>query len=238
MLMTENQFSIRRPLHETSIAQVHEAMENLPPKKVMPRADRGLGLTLVERSFISRNMNRSHIHSAQSRYNHIFRPIVRSSLEQQNVRVNDVRYFGHNLGRISLALVLDDAEGILDNEHTTYSKRIRALKEIGSIAFIPHITVGSIPHEHATSTLLSALESNMPDTVTLQPVRTKDPQFLPYTMQEAINLHNGILPPPKPTPVSSESHHESFKLPHILPHPIAFLKSLRNERESDDNLIQ
>lgn len=238
MSLHENHFSIRRPLHETSIAQIHDAMENLPAGMVAPRADTGLGLTLVERNFIARNTNRRHLYNPQSRYNQIFRPIVKSSTEQQDVRVNDVRFFGHNLGRISLALVLDDAEGILDNEHTIYSNRIQTVKRIGAMAFIPHVSVGSIPHERATSTLLSALESNMPDYVTLQPVKTKDPQYLPPMMQDAIDYHNGVEPRPRPIPISSDPQHEPFKLLPVLSHPIAFINSLRKDQTSDSNLIQ
>lgn len=238
MPLHENHFSIRRPLHEASIGQIHDAMKNLPPGMVVPRPDKGLGLTLVERNFIARNTTRKQTHNPQSRYNQIFRPIIKSSLEQQDVRVNDVRYFGHNLGRISLALVLDDADGILDNEHTTYSNRIKTIKRIGAIGFIPHVTVGSIPHERATSTLLSALESNMPDYVTLQPVKTKDPRYMPPLMQEAIDYHNGIEPQPRPVHASSEPQYESFKLLPVLSHPIAFINSLRKGQANDSNLIQ
>ncbi len=231
MSFHENQFSIRRPLHEESIGQVHDAMENLPPGMVAPRADRGLGLTLIERSFISHNMGRRRWHAPQTRYDEIFRPIVRSSLEQQDLRVNDVRYFGRNLGRISLALVLDDADEVLSHEHAAYSKRIQPIKKMGSLAFVPHITVGSIPYEHATSSLLSTLEENMPETITLQPVQTKDIRYLPYTMQEAISFHNGIAPPERPVHVSSQPNHEPSTLPMLLSHPIEFLHSLRRERE-------
>jgi hypothetical protein len=253
MSIAENHFSIRRPLHPNDVVTINDAKQNLPQDIVTPRPDHTLGLTVVEGHFISRHLNKNAtFREPQARYDHIFKPIVPTALEQQVVNVNDVRYFGskdrwnyfgNRLGQVSLALVLDDPEGTLAAEHAAYSNRVKTQKKLGATAFNPHITLVTVPYERATPSLLSALESHIPDTITLQPVKTWSPELLPYEMQAAIDIHNGITPKPRPVPeqswhrhVHSETHYEDIKLRSVISHPIAFINSLRKEHDDKNDL--
>lgn len=221
----ESDFSIRRYLSDESIGEIHHATENLTSTNLVQRKDKSLGLTIVSRGLVAHHLRQRNIIETQARYDKVFkRPIIPSSLESMNLRVSDVRYFGRSLGRLSLALVLDDPEGILEAEHDTYIKRIHSEKRIGVGSFIPHISIGSVPYEHATTSLLTSLESDIPETIDLRPVSTKHPHFLPYSMKVA----NGLITPNETVPQIERTHTPTVhELLPLLSHPIQFISSLR-----------
>jgi hypothetical protein len=233
MTSQENIFSIRRPLSEESVSDISAITDNLDVPELRTRNKDGLGASLVNRGAMIYHLNKRGILTTHERYKHIFHPPIKSSLASIEMQVKDITYLGRSIGRASIALVLADPDGILDNEHNHYVKRIQGQNRVGVGDFIPHVSIGSLPSEYGTKSILSSIEPYLPETVNLMPVTTKHPHYLPIDMQVA----NGLISPEdaerKKYP-HYERAHTVLELRQLLSHPMNFLNSIRNDHAIKD----
>lgn len=239
-------FSIRRPLSNDSVSDIQRVTEQLGTDAMFEKEHDELGLTLVEKTFVSRYLHHRHLRNYQSRHQHVFEPVIPSTLDAVELQVKDVRLLGRNLGRLSLAYILDDPDNVLQSEHQTYSDRIHKERGIGMHGFIPHVSIGKIPQEHATSAVMSAALDHMPDTITLRPVTSDHFYYLPRDMQRANSQYDATLTSAPLSPPNAQQRvrsdkvetRPSFSPRRTLAHPMAFLNSLQKDRRADTNLLQ
>lgn len=227
-------FSIRRPLSTESLSDIQDASEQLRSDAMFEKEYSELGLTIVEKTFVSRYLHHRQLRNYQSRHRHVFEPIVPSALQEVELEVKGAQYLGRNLGRLSLAYILDDPDNILQSEHQTYSSRIHKERGIGMHGFIPHVSIGNIPQEHATSAVLAAATLHMPDTITLRPVTSDHTFYLPRAMQVASSRDEATPVAPTRTEPAQPEYEIIDERPKFVPkrtlaHPIAFLHSLQKD---------
>lgn len=138
--------------------------------------------------------------------------------ESLTLPVTRVEFFGNHLGYRSLALVLDDFDGILANERSHYLGHINRLN---AKTIQPHVSVLDVDFNHSTRDVLEWAESISPSSVTLDRLETFP------------KVHfDPIRPPAKPIgAVHFKSSLEGIPVRNITekpPVPEGLLRALRN----------
>jgi hypothetical protein len=123
----------------------------------------------------------------------ILYPLPKSGEQEHTFDVSNVKYYSSSIGHRSLALTLDDPEGILQHERDVYLRRMNKRET----PLAPHVTIVDIDASHATSDILKWVEGNAPASLTLGPIAF-DPNIDPII---------------RPTSTSIKSRSKAFPLP-------------------------
>lgn len=162
---------IFRPVASESVRSLevfNDAKKLFPAHEV--RGKKELGVSIIE-STESDPQNGVFRESGQAaqKLERVLYPYPKTGANPLELEVTDVAFLGKHLGRKSLALLLNDPEGILESERALY---LRRMKKQFAKHLIPHVSVLSLDSTGTTRDVLSWAESNAPATITLDAITT------------------------------------------------------------------
>ncbi|HUD03391.1 MAG TPA: hypothetical protein VMR51_01230 [Patescibacteria group bacterium] len=171
-------FYLSRKLSVSSLGNLafrKELPEAFPGYEIKPKQDGLLALTLVERGEVmhARNVNKQIGHTAvRDLIPRILQPAPETANEQIELKITDVCYLGHRLGKRSLALLVDDPGGILQTERELYTKRFS--KEIYWKGFEFHLSIAKLDYMDTIDDILSWVEQRCPESIKVEPVSASE----------------------------------------------------------------
>lgn len=176
--------------HDVITASIIEALQI---KSTPDERNFGRSVILLRRKELYDEMKLSGLLTDDSEENitKIIDPAIPSSLEDIDVPVESVEFFGNDQSWPTLGLVMNDAEGALTAERREYLGRARQ-RTITRDNFTFKVPLVNVRPERATPLLLARISSAVPSIITLNPVET----VLPKTRHES----------PRPTAPETSSH--------------------------------
>jgi len=144
---------------------------------IAPKPDVALAVTLVERGEVEHARIR-HKNIGQVAVRNLIPKILKpaetpTAVDPLELKVIGVRYLGRRIrSRRSVALMLDDADGILQAERELYTGRLS--EEIYWKQYEPHITIAKLEPINAIDDILDWVAQRCPPSICVQPVSASE----------------------------------------------------------------
>lgn len=154
---------------------IHAYIRGMPrPDNTLKRSGR-VALELVKSSEIEQCYKRSGVSSHNQLYAQICLPPPRRARYQVYRDVQSIEFTPTDTYLLNIDAVIDDPDGQLTDERAQYTRRMEKLaKPAGHYNTLEkHITIMSVAPYVATSELLSFVESQAPDTLTLSAINMR-----------------------------------------------------------------
>lgn len=190
---------ISRPVDQTSLEAIDtlakDLMHTFPSAGFIPREPEALGQTLIERGECRLTAGSTGTLKSGEHYSQFFTRILEKSapptaFDTLNLPIVGVQYLGRNsLRDAGVALILGESD-VMASERDAYTKLLNKVSKEPLIwkDLIPHITIGQIGPERATSDLVEWTRE-----------RAKSIGMITLT---AIHTSKGPLLRPRPAPTS------------------------------------
>ncbi|MDB5167629.1 MAG: hypothetical protein JWN26_774 [Candidatus Saccharibacteria bacterium] len=214
-LSEEEFFPVSRPVSLDDYKYIDEVIVDVLK---IPRQQKsqlfGRNVALLRRRELYLEMQRSGVldNDPAKNVRTIFEPAPESTLAPIEVGIDSVNYFGNHKDWRNVSLVIDDQDGVLNDERQKYLERARGQRP-NTDRFEFSLTLARIRPEMATASLLAQLSDGIPPSITLSPVSIPRRRSLQTQERDKRSL----LPPPSQNPVVRT----------VRPIPQSLLDSLR-----------